>query len=343
MDATTAALVAQRAASLEEETLITENLNTCFQEIKRLHAELGDSEEGQKSNPDWRYNRKAEKIDSVISNYQLTLDNEIKTINEKYDVKEKKAELERDEKIKRFEEQEEAEIEKIRNLFLLKRNKVNQHYQSEIEKFDLERKRGIEGKNNEYDTYILKREKEKSMVLEDGKAYLENMPKKITDIRKKRLLQQSIDSYNRWIKKNNEFYKRKPELQIPLNSGLEFLLNSKVEKGSQLTSEEKKKEVPPSTFFEKKGNGVRVFLNESPETSQPFQTSNSEEIPQIQEIQVPSSSPLAAKKAVKKAKSEVTEAKSEVKLTALTDYESFRAAYKKQWGEELPPIPAEFE
>jgi hypothetical protein len=214
------------AASLEEEIAIGNLMSSLKKEIRELHFGLEDEKEiSDKCNKTWKLDRKADKLDETIEKYEITLQSELKTINDKYDLKENKIKVDIESKLKKAREQEDIEIERIRLFFSAKYKKLQELQEAELEKVALERKTGIDGKTREYDTYIMKREEERKSILKDKNVMLENIPDKVTSIRKRRLLKQKIDDYNRAIQRHNNFFSRKknPDLLLKENYGLEFL------------------------------------------------------------------------------------------------------------------------
>lgn len=328
------ATITKREVRNAEETEIMNNLMTLRQEIKTFYHDLEDSKEVVQTSPGWRYNRKADKLDEKIEAYEITLDSELKTINSKYDTK-----------LEKLDADLEARIKKLR-----------EEFDNEKRKIHLDRERGLESKTREYDLYIIKREKEKQSILTDKEKYVENMPKKIHDVRKRRLLRQKIDSYNKNIKRYNEFYKNTPELLMRENWGLEFM----VQKGEAPNIPEEKKITTP---LSKNSNGVQnIFFTE---TNSGSGSENVIEkiIPVIPEIFSP-----PPKKAIKRksnpVKREVViiqeeeeeeesiipsfqpdisqeeeESDSEESVSSIDSYELFRTQYKQIYGEELPAKP----
>ena len=301
--------IARKEARIAEETEIMNIFMTLKQEIKTLHLELEDSKEVAQSSPGWRYNRKAEKLDEKIESYEITLDAELKTINSKYDIK-----------LEKLEADLEARIKKLR-----------EEFETEKKKIHLDRERGLEAKTREYDIYIIKREKEKQSILTDKEKYVENMPKKIHDVRKRRLLRQKIEAYQRNIKRHNEFYKKNPELQVSENWGLEFM-NQKGE--TQKVQEEKKIHTP----LAKNERGVENIFFSQPISGNGSETRIEKIIPEI-----PTSSPSPPKKATKKKPTPQAPSSSSEEqdddTNSVSSYEKFRQRYNHLWGENLPQEP----
>lgn len=337
-------LIARKAASLEEETEIMTKMTTLKEEIKKIYNDLEDVKQAASTvTQGWRFERKAQKVDEKIACLEITLESELKTINEKYDLKEKKEKLDLDAKLKKIQEHEESEIERLRLYFEARRNKAREQYDTEMEKLKLERERGVEGKTNEYDTYILKKEKEKESFNHDKAAYIENTPKKITEIRNNRLLRQKVNEYNRIIARHNAFYKGK-DFQLQENHGLDFLF----QKGSHPSPQPEKNFNTPLNFFSKKTEGgSEIFFQEKVEGGVPPIPSPPTAI-SIPEL--PPSTP--PKKAVRKKAPEPKpmtsiqtdlaveeESESDESVSSIDSYERFRQQYKELYGEELPGRP----
>lgn len=301
------------------EATVSDKLKNLLPEIKELNQQISEDEQLKPGNPGWKYNRKADKLDEKIEAYELTLKSELKTINEKYDLKEKKLKMDIEAKIKKLRELEETELEKIA----------------------LERERGIEGKTREYDTYISKREKEKCSILQDKDEYLENMPVKVSNIRKKRFLRQKIEEYKKIIKEFNSNVKDK-NLHYPENYGLDFLNSTsqksqnEISKPNPEVSNEKQKNNTP---LAKKEDGVENFI---------FYPEISKEVPEIQNQNVQKKKPRVVpptiiKEVTKPIPEEVTPSLVKVNQTdSLIEYQKFREKYKLLYGEELPDTPEEY-
>ena len=202
----------------EEEKTLQESMWSLKKEIRELHFSLEDEKEYSENNSKtWKVDRKVEKIDEVLEKYEITLQAELNTINSKYDVK-----------IENLKQEVERKIRELR-----------EYESSQIDRIERERQRGLEGKKNEYDSYIAKREQERNSLIKDKNLIVKNLPDKVSNIKRRRLLQQKIEDYKNLIKRYKSFHKKALEgVVISDTWGLEFL-NSKEEKEEEKQEEKK--------------------------------------------------------------------------------------------------------
>jgi hypothetical protein len=214
------------SASLEEEIAIGNLMSSLKKEIRELHFQLEDEKEiNLKTNKTWKLDVKVRKLDEKIEAYETSLQSELSSIDRNYDVKVNNTKLSYEQKRVKLENQLNAEIERLKIAFESKLNTLREYEQKDIQQLEECRVAGKEGKTKEYDTYILKREQEKKSFINDKDDYLENVPDKVSNIKKRRLLKQKIDDYNKVIKRHNAFFQRRknPDLILKENYGLEFL------------------------------------------------------------------------------------------------------------------------
>jgi hypothetical protein len=231
------------AAACQEESRLDDDMRELVKEIRELHFSLEDEKESHdKNSKTWKVDRKVEKIDEVLEKYEITLQQELNTINSKYDLKIENLKQEVERKIRELREYESCQIDRI----------------------ERERQRGTEGKRNEYDSYILKRAEEKKSLIKDKNLIVENIPDKVSTIKRRRLLQQKITDYNSKIKQANDFYKKtKRTIVIPENYRLEFL-NLKKEEPIKVESKQPIPKEPVVVLKEEKKEDDEEFnLSES--------------------------------------------------------------------------------